>query len=127
MAEAGTAHDREPVDIVLVDCDLGAEKGSMIVQSVMETGLGKRILLLAAGMSDIDTVRMLKFGISGIVTKHSPSAELVNAIRKAVRGEIWLDSKAVRVLVAGAVAGATGTLPPPGSLNSRARRVVRAL
>ena len=129
MAEARAALDPEPepADIILLDYDLRDEQGSMVVQSTMETGLGKRILLVTAGMSDIDTVRMLKFGVAGIFMKHSPPAQLVDAIHKAVHGDIWIDSKAVRALVAGAIAGATQARQSPGSLNSRERVVLAGL
>jgi two-component system nitrate/nitrite response regulator NarL len=127
LAEAHAALDRERADIVLLDCDHGDEQGAALVQSAVETGLGKRVLLVTAGMSDIDTVRMLKFGVSGIFMKHSPPAQLVDAIRKAARGDIWLDSKAVRALVAGAIAGETVVPPQTATLNSRERAVLSEL
>jgi DNA-binding NarL/FixJ family response regulator len=53
-------------------------------------------------MSDAGTLRALEGGVAGIFLKHSPPAQLVEAIEKVMNGEVWLDSKAVRSLIAGA-------------------------
>ncbi len=104
VTEALRVLDREPVDIVLLDHDLGEEHGSTLLEHSRKQGFGVRFLIVTAGMSDADTVRALEGGSSGVFLKHSPPAQLVEAINKVMRGETWLDSKAVRSLVATAAA-----------------------
>ncbi len=101
--EARTTLGRQTVDLTLLDYD-SAEAGAGVVQNAMAAEFGGRILLITAGMSNIDIVCMLKRGVAGIFLKHGPPALLMKAIRQAVRGEVWLDSRGVRALVAGATA-----------------------
>ncbi len=93
---------REPVDVVLLDFDLGDEQGSAFLREAIRLRLPCRILMVTAGMSDTVTLRAFEGGASGIFLKHSPPAQLIEAIHKVVGGEMWLDSRAVRSLVAGA-------------------------
>jgi DNA-binding NarL/FixJ family response regulator len=100
MLEAQLSPGREPADIALLDFDLGDEMGLLRARKVLETGLARQVMLVTAGMSDSDTLRMLEIGVAGIFLKHSPPAQLLEAIRKAVQGEMWLHNQAVRALVA---------------------------
>jgi DNA-binding NarL/FixJ family response regulator len=100
--EALAILEREPVDLVLLDYDLGEEEGSLLLDSVKSRAFPGRILMVTAGMSDAGTLRALEGGAAGIFLKHSPPGQLIEAIYKVMRGEMFLDSRAVRSLVAGA-------------------------
>jgi two-component system, NarL family, nitrate/nitrite response regulator NarL len=100
--EALAAVEREPVDLVLLDYDLGEQEGSLFLETVKARAFAGRILMVTAGMSDAGTLRAMESGAAGIFLKHSPPAQLIEAIYKVMRGEMWLDSRAVRSLVAGA-------------------------
>ena len=102
VAEALAILDRDKVDVVLLDYDLGEEQGSPFIEDAKKRGFEGRVLMVTAGMSDAGALRVLESGSSGIFLKHSPPAKLVEAIHKVVSGELWLDSRAVRSLVAGA-------------------------
>jgi DNA-binding NarL/FixJ family response regulator len=91
-----------PADVVLLDYDLGDEQGSSFLSQAKTNGFTGRVLMVTAGMSDIGTLRALEDGAAGIFLKHSPPSQLVEAIEKVMNGEVWLDSKAVRSLIAGA-------------------------
>ena len=92
---------REPVDIVLLDYDLGDENGLAFLDQAKAGRCRARILMVTAGMTDRGTLRAFEAGSSGIFLKHSPPGELVDAIHKVMRGELWLDSRAVRSFVSG--------------------------
>jgi DNA-binding NarL/FixJ family response regulator len=92
----------KPVDLVLLDYDLGDEQGSSFLIEASHIGFAGKILMVTAGMSDIGTLRAMENGASGIFLKHSPPAQLIEAIEKVMSGEVSLDSKAVRSLIAGA-------------------------
>ena len=102
IAEALTVISNEEPDIVLLDFDLGEEQGSVALDEIRKNGFKGRVLMVTAGMSDAATVRVLESGSEGIFLKHSSPAQLVEAIRRMVAGEPWLDPRAMRSLIAGA-------------------------
>jgi two-component system, NarL family, nitrate/nitrite response regulator NarL len=126
VAEGLAALDREGADVVLLDYDLGDEQGSAFLDETRRRRLACRILMVTAGMSDTGTLRAFESGASGIFLKHSPPAQLIEAIQKVAEGEMWLDSRAVRSLVAG-VSEKSDTQPSPQSLTGRERAVLKAV
>ncbi len=100
--EALALLDREKADVVLLDYDLGEEQGLEFLEASKRKHFPGRVLMVTAGMSEAGSFRALENGASGIFLKHSPPAQLVEAIHKIASGEAWLDPKAVRSLVAGA-------------------------
>ncbi len=92
----------EQPDIILLDYDLGEEQGTVALDEIRKHGFKGRVLMVTAGMSDAATVRVLESGSEGIFLKHSSPAQLVEAIRRMVAGEPWLDPRAMRSLIAGA-------------------------
>jgi len=116
------ALDRGPVDIVLLDYDLGEEQGSQFLDLAAARGFTGRVLMVTAGMSDSVTLRALKSGVAGIFLKHSPPAQLVDAIRQVAAGENWLDPRAMSAVVS----GATADTPPFGeALAPREKAVLK--
>jgi DNA-binding NarL/FixJ family response regulator len=122
VGEALAVLDREAVDLVLLDYDLGEEQGSAFLEQAKRRGFAGRILMVTAGMNDAGTLRALEGGSSGVFLKHSPPAQLVEAIHKVMNGEMWLDSGAVRSLIAGANEN-RGTAP----LTERERSVLKSV
>jgi len=102
VSEALAVLDRESIDVVLLDYDLGEEQGSSFLDAAKQKGFAGRVLMVTAGMTDAGTLRALESGAAGIFLKHSPPAQLVEAIHKVAGGEMWMDSRALRSLVAGA-------------------------
>jgi DNA-binding NarL/FixJ family response regulator len=86
------------VDVVLLDYDLGDEQGTDLVRQVHGFPTQPRILMVTAGMSDRITLDVLGAGVAGILYKHSKPAQLVDAIRRVARGEMWLDDSIIRSL-----------------------------
>ncbi len=102
IAEALEIMGRESVDLVLLDYDLGEEQGDLFLSKAKRAGFAGRVLMVTAGMSDADTLRSLENGAAGIFLKHSPPAQLIEAVYRVMAGEPWLDPKAIRSLVSGA-------------------------
>ncbi len=124
--EALAALGRGPIDIVLLDYDLGEEQGLSFLESARKKSFAGRVLMVTAGMSDAGTLRALESGAAGIFLKHSPPAQLVEAIHKVMAGELWLDSRAVRSLVAGA-SGKSDEQRTSQPLTERERAVLRGV
>ncbi|MES1257674.1 MAG: response regulator transcription factor [Acidobacteriota bacterium] len=125
-AEALAVLDREPVDVVLLDYDLGDEQGTAFIDHALRRGFKGRILMVTAGMPDSGTLRSFENGSAGVFLKHSPPAQLVEAIHKVAAGEMWLDSRAVPSLVSGATARA-GQPDESSALTARERAVLKAV
>jgi DNA-binding NarL/FixJ family response regulator len=90
---------RKPIDLVLLDFDLGKEDGFVFFPSARQAGFRGRVLMVTAGMTDAECVRALGLGVSGIFLKHSSPVRLAEAIRRVMAGETWLDQSSVQALV----------------------------
>ena len=123
-AEALRVLNREKVDLVLLDYDLGDGQGSSFVEEVRRYFKGP-VLVVTAGMSDTDTVQAFISGCSGIFLKHNPLAKLFEAISKVLGGETWLDPNVVKPLVRGAAA--KSGQPQSQPLSAREHRVLKAI
>ena len=117
---------REQIDLVLLDYDLGGEQGTAFLTGAQRRNFSGKILMVTAGMSDAGTLRAMEDGAAGIFLKHSPPSQLVEAIHRVMKGEVWLDSKAVRALVAGAH-GRSADQRYSTDLSQRERQVLRSV
>jgi len=101
LNEALGVLDRERVDVVLLDYDLGAEQGARFFDEVNQRTASARILMVTAGMTDAGMLQVLQRGASGIFLKHSPPDQLIQAIRHVMDGQMWLDPRVVRPILSG--------------------------
>jgi DNA-binding NarL/FixJ family response regulator len=99
VSEATDVLHQKPIDLVLLDYDLGKERGFEFITQARQWGFQGRFLMVTAGMSDAESVQALDLGVSGIFPKHSSPMALLQAIRKVMAGETWLDENAIQALV----------------------------
>src|SRR5260370_9937555 len=76
-SEALAVLDREPVDVVLLDYDLGEEQGSSFLESAKKKGFQGHVLMVTAGMSEPGTLGALQRGAAGVFLKHSTPPPLL--------------------------------------------------
>ena len=126
VSEALDALEREAIDVVLLDYDLGDEQGTALLGEAKRRGYAARILMVTAGLSDAGTLRAFEQGSAGVFLKHSPPAQLVEALRKVAAGGMWLDSRAVQSLVTGATTRAEEQQSAE-LLTARERSVLKAV
>ncbi|MBI3695844.1 MAG: response regulator transcription factor [Acidobacteria bacterium] len=88
-----------PVDIVLLDFDLGREQGGDFLTRARERGFEGRVLIVTAGLSDADAAQVMSRGAAGIFLKHSSPSLLAKSIRTVMEGEVWLDQKYLTALL----------------------------
>jgi len=100
--EAISFIEREEVDVALLDYDLGEEQGWMFLDRARRHGFKGASLIVTAGISDSEILNALENECSGVFLKHSPPVQLVQAIHSVVSGEIWLDPRSAKALIAGA-------------------------
>jgi DNA-binding NarL/FixJ family response regulator len=92
---------RSPVDVILLDFDLGDDHGSRLIADARAAGYTGKILMVTAGMTAAESSLALQAGASGIFLKHSSPALLLKAIRMVAAGEAWMDPKIVQTLAQG--------------------------
>jgi two-component system, NarL family, nitrate/nitrite response regulator NarL len=88
-----------PADIVLLDFDLGNEKGSAFLVKASVAGFRGKTLLLTAGVNELEAADLIRKGISGIVLKHSPPSELFESIQKTLEGKVWFDQAYLKRII----------------------------
>lgn len=97
-AEALAVLRRSRVDLVLLDFDLGMERGDEFISAARRVGYEGRFLIVA-GTADIrDAAVALKLGASGFFSKSEAPDLLVLAIRLIVNGQVWVNEGAIQLL-----------------------------
>ena len=90
---------RGSVDMVLLDVDLGEERALSFVEAARKQDFEGRILVVTAGISGTEAVRLLQAGVSGIVHKRHSVKALCEAIRKVAAGQPYLEEKYLPSLI----------------------------
>ena len=121
--EAIEALAKSSVDIVLLDIDLGAERGSGLLVRSRQQGYRGRFLVVTAGVSQQEGSYLLQLGVDGVFLKHSPPEELANGIRAVMKGEKWIDEKYAPG--PGRTTGRSDAIPARNPLTSREREVLK--
>jgi DNA-binding NarL/FixJ family response regulator len=110
---------RAPVDIVLLDYDLEDDTGTRFISAAAASGYTGKILMVTAGMNELQCALAWKLGISGIALKHSSPASLLEAIRTVFGGGVWDHKKGER-------SSPSSQKHAPG-LTPRERQVLRGI
>ena len=122
IADALALLRQQPIDVVLLDHDLGAERASQFLPAARQAGFTGRVLIVTAWISDTEARRLLRQGVSGIFVKESPLSVLEEGIRLVHAGGVWLDRRYRNLAGEEAV-------PDPGDsgpkFNERQRKVLR--
>jgi len=134
--EAIAILEREEIDLILLDYELQGERGTALLEYLQQPKNGRhnftsRVLLITAGMTEAETLHVLKSGANGIFLKHSPPDHLSEAIRAVMQGQQWLDPQSVRLMVASATARAASPqaqmMPGTRPLTLREREVLKGI
>lgn len=128
-AEALELAAREPVDVILLDLDLGEERGVDLLPSLLAAAAGARVIVLT-GVRDADEFRRaVRLGALGLVLKEQATGVLAQAIRHVHSGEAWLDPALVASVLAGAAReqGQGHTAAQIASLSERERAVIELI
>lgn len=99
VAEAMDILISQPVDVLLLDYDLGQERGTDLVMRIKESAIHTRILVVTAGLSARQAADLMQQGIAGIFPKTDSPQALVEAIRKVNAGEAWLKQDHLQLLL----------------------------
>jgi two-component system, NarL family, nitrate/nitrite response regulator NarL len=75
-----------PVDIVLLDINLGFEQGGAFLNLARAQGFSGKVLVVTAGVSKLEASRLLQRGCAGIFLKHERPQLLIEKIRGIMQG-----------------------------------------
>ena len=88
-------------DLALVDYQLGSsENGLSVLQTLRERVPTAAVLMVTAGLSSGDLLAVVRELRVGVCLKSEPASELLLAMDKATRGELWVSSGAALALLA---------------------------
>jgi len=91
----------EPVDIVLLDFDLGHRDGTQFLRSARERGYKGKVLVVTAGVEKEEAAALIRNGISGIFAKNNSAALLAEGIRDVMAGKLWVENELLQELAGG--------------------------
>ena len=129
--EAGTAQEAlEQVrtgkwDVLVLDINLPDASGLDVLREVKQIAPQLPVLILTIYAEDQFAVRALRSGAAGYVTKQSAPEELVDAIRKVVRGGRYISPALAERLAV--LADPQAERQPHESLSEREFQVFRTL
>jgi DNA-binding NarL/FixJ family response regulator len=87
-----------PCDIILLDLTMPGRSGISLLREIA-AGENRRVVVLSMHEEDQYVVEALKAGAAGYVTKNSASDQLIQAIRKVMKGELFVSSAASQSLL----------------------------
>ena len=90
-ADATEIIKKRHVDVVLLDLDLGHEKGADFLDTLQKLEFKGKVLIVTAKVNECDVPDLIRKGIAGILMKHNPPALLLQGIRDAMEGKVWFD------------------------------------
>jgi two-component system nitrate/nitrite response regulator NarL len=75
------------IDVILLDLDLGQERGADFLDRLRKAGHNGKVLLVTAGVNDSEVPTLIRKGISGVFLKHGSPALLIQGIRETMEGK----------------------------------------
>jgi DNA-binding NarL/FixJ family response regulator len=108
-------------DILLLDLNMPGHDGFDTLQAIRSSGITTRVIVLTASEDMADTLRAVKLGCCGVVSKQTATDVLVDSIRRVHAGEMTLDSRAAAAVIGQLSQDAeVSALSLPGSPASQA-------
>jgi two-component system, NarL family, response regulator NreC len=117
------AHEQHP-DVAILDIAMPHLNGLEATRRLREALPQTKIILLTVHTEDPYVLEAMRAGAVGYVLKTQAAADIVQAIRDVVQGEIYLSPRVSRVVVK---AYLTRSDLPPDPLTSREREILQLI
>lgn len=111
------------IDVVLLDLDLGQERGVDFLDRLQKMHFGGKVLLVTAGVDGREIPGFIRKGIAGVFLKHGSPAALIQGIRDAMEGKALFPQDLLRSALEKTEARAADQ-PRPKLLTERERQVL---
>ena len=82
---------REPLDLIILDLELGGDSALSFIPQLREAAKDARILVLTGQRDSPTHQKAAQHGAMGVVLKEDAAELLLKAIEKVYKGEAWLD------------------------------------
>jgi two-component system response regulator NreC len=112
-------------DVVVMDISMPEVDGLKAAATINELGLPAKIVILTVHADEEYLFQTLKAGASGYVHKSSADRELIDAIRTASRGEVFLYPSAIKKLLGEYLRGGNRHAAEKEPLTNREREVLK--
>lgn len=87
---------KSTIDVVLLDLDLGRERGSDLLDQLQKVQFAGKVLLVTAGVSDAEIPQLIRRGVGGVFLKNGSPAALIQGIRDTAEGKALFDQETLR-------------------------------
>jgi DNA-binding NarL/FixJ family response regulator len=130
-ADVAGAVRRHAPDVVLMDIRMPVMDGIAATRALAGTRAAPRVIVLTTFDTDRLVLEALRAGAAGYLLKHTEPEEIVEAVRRAARGEPVLSPSAARTLIDHALTGAGTRVEQAGRrlalLTDREREIAAAV
>jgi DNA-binding NarL/FixJ family response regulator len=82
-----------PVDLVLLDFDLGRENGLDFIRQARLHQLETKVLVVTAGVGPQEAAQLIRAGISGVFLKRDSAGPLAQTIRDVMAGRVSFEQE----------------------------------
>ena len=86
---------RHQPDILVLDIQMPAKDGLLVLREMRKEKLPTRVVILTATLDDEGLTEAVRLGVRGLVLKELAPKLLVQCIRKVAAGELWLEKRSV--------------------------------
>ncbi len=103
--QALSALESTPVDVAIVDISLKERSGIELIKEIRARKPDLPILVLSMHDESLHAERVLRAGAKGYIMKQEATEQVMNAIRRVLRGEVYLSERMASRMVNRLVAG----------------------
>ncbi len=113
-------------NVIVMDVSMPEMDGLKAAEEIQSLGLKSKIVMLTVHADEQYLFQTLKAGASGYVHKSSADSELIDAIRTANRGDVFLYPSAIKKLLEEYLRGESREADEKDPLTNRERQVLKA-
>jgi DNA-binding NarL/FixJ family response regulator len=95
-AEAASALRRQPPDILLLDKSFGAQAVQAWLEELRRMPLSCSVVVWGTTVSEAEALRLLQYGVKGIVRKTAPPEAVLACLRAVASGATWMEETLFR-------------------------------